>query len=70
MHWIPFQEVIIYYLFYQPFCYVMVKVLGYGYEVYWIVYIGISIIMTTINFSYLRCLNLEKIVQEIEERQN
>ena len=34
------------------------------------VYLAVSVSMITINFSYLRCLSLEKIAKDIEERQN
>ena len=70
MHWIPILELIVYYCLFQPLCYVLVKVYGYGFELYWVVYIGVSLIMITFNYSYLKCLSLEKIAQEIEERSN
>lgn len=47
----------------------MVKVLGYGYALYWAVYIAVVVIMIVCNFSYLKCLNFEKVAQEIEDRQ-
>ena len=48
----------------------LVKELNYGYELYWVVNVGVVIAMAVCNFSYLKCLSLEKIAQEIEGRQN
>lgn len=53
IHWLPLVQFIGFYILEQPFSYIMIKVLGFGYWIYLAAGIGVSVGLAVWNYLHL-----------------